>query len=164
MERRKFVKTATLKMAGITTLISTKNIFIENFLADFISTSVDPAIEAHINKHPNYIADWPSEFSKCVPVPLNKVHVQGFLGKRVASNLQSIFEGLQSACILGFEERVAGGERKFTVRSNADSDLYKWVEGASYMYIITGNKDLEKELDRISGLIKKAQHPDGYIN
>ncbi|MCP4311773.1 MAG: hypothetical protein GY790_10955 [Bacteroidetes bacterium] len=49
-------------------------------------------------------------------------------------------------------------------RLAADSDLYKWLEGACYVFIRTGDKALKKEIDHITDLIIEVQDDDGYIN
>jgi len=46
----------------------------------------------------------------------------------------------------------------------ADSDLYKWLEGACYVFARTKDPAIKKEIDRIAGLIIKCQDDDGYIN
>ncbi|MEZ0537723.1 glycoside hydrolase family 127 protein [Caldicellulosiruptoraceae bacterium PP1] len=45
-----------------------------------------------------------------------------------------------------------------------DSDLAKWIEGASYILERFPNKDLENKVDEIIDIIAKAQWEDGYLN
>lgn len=45
-----------------------------------------------------------------------------------------------------------------------DSDLYKWIEAASYILASFKDSALDKTLDEAIELIGKAQQPDGYIN
>ena len=45
-----------------------------------------------------------------------------------------------------------------------DSDLYKWLEAASYILHTHKDGDLEKKVNEIVDLIKKSQIHDGYIN
>ncbi len=45
-----------------------------------------------------------------------------------------------------------------------DSDVAKWLEGASYSLIIRPNADLEERMDAIIDVIEKAQQPDGYLD
>lgn len=63
----------------------------------------------------------------------------------------------------GFEAAFTGAEPP-EYRLAADSDLYKWLEGACYVFIRTGDKALKKEIDRITDLIIEVQDVDGYIN
>jgi DUF1680 family protein len=44
-----------------------------------------------------------------------------------------------------------------------DTDVYKWIEGASYDLQLEPNPKLEGELDTIIGIIADAQEPDGYL-
>ena len=112
-----------------------------------------------------FAADWPASFAKCRPVPLGNVEVRGFLGDRVSRNAASILKGLETPLPRGFEARATGAEPgPETRRLAADSDLYKWMEGAAYMVAATGDKEVERELERIAALVLKNQQPDGYIN
>ena len=77
----------------------------------------------------NIVADWPGERAKCRPVPLGHVQPSGFLGERIARNLDSLLAGLESPIPRGFEARARGQEPPpETNRLAADSDLYKWFE------------------------------------
>ncbi len=110
-------------------------------------------------------ADWPAQHAKCRPVPLRQVNVSGYLGQRIERNLRSVLLGLTSPIPKGFEARAAG--KPLPPEANrlaADSDLYKWLEGASYVYARTGDQKLKKAIDQIAALILKCQHDDGYIN
>ena len=44
-----------------------------------------------------------------------------------------------------------------------DTDLYKWIEGASYGLQVKKNPILERQLDTLIGIIAAAQEPDGYL-
>ena len=44
-----------------------------------------------------------------------------------------------------------------------DTDVYKWLEGASYALQVTPNKMLSKYLDTLIGIIGAAQEKDGYL-
>lgn len=112
-----------------------------------------------------YAGDWPARNSKLRPVPMSRIQVDGFLGKRIRQNVPSLLKGLQSPIPRGFEARVAGREPgPETRRLAADSDLYKWMEGAAYSFAISRNPELGKQLDRIVGLVLACQKEDGYIN
>lgn len=107
--------------------------------------------------------DWPETIAKVQPVPITNTRVSGYLGKRIDRNLESLILGLESPIPSGFESAVAGTEPP-KYRLAADSDLYKWLEGACYVYIRTGDQVLRKEIDRITDLIIEVQDEDGYIN
>jgi len=113
----------------------------------------------------NHVADWPNGHAKCRPVPLTHIKASGFLGKRINANLNSILIGLKSALPRGFEARAKGEEPGPECnRLAADSDLYKWIEAASYVYAYTGSEKVRKALDRIARLVVACQKDDGYIN
>ncbi|MEW5902672.1 MAG: beta-L-arabinofuranosidase domain-containing protein, partial [Acidobacteriota bacterium] len=63
--------------------------------------------------------------------------------------------------------RVTAGEREGVQRGMffLDSDLYKWLEAASYQLgEHPQDKELRDRVDEAVRLIGKAQAPDGYIN
>ncbi len=114
---------------------------------------------------PFRVSDWPRSRATCAPIPMGNVSTQGFLGGRVDMNLNSLLAGVESPIPKGFEGRVTGGELDPACnRLAADSDLYKWIEGASYVYARTGNARLKRALDRIVTNVVACQEPDGYIN
>ena len=62
-------------------------------------------------------------------------------------------------------ERAAGRlEGKFEGRYYNDSDVYKWLEAASYALGRAPSAELQGCMDRVIDLIRAAQRPDGYIN
>ena len=109
------------------------------------------------------VADWPNGYAKCLAVPLTEVEVHGYLGRRIDRNAGSLLLGLKSPIPDGFRAVVAGTEPP-EYRLAADSDVYKWLEGACYVFMRTGNQELKKAIDSIAGLIVRCQHDDGYIN
>ena len=46
----------------------------------------------------------------------------------------------------------------------SDSDVYKWIEGASYSLAGRRDPDLESKVDQVIALIGAAQMPDGYLD
>jgi DUF1680 family protein len=113
----------------------------------------------------NNVADWRGVRSKCRPVPMNQVQVSGFLGKRIGRNLTSVLAGMKSPMPRGFEARVQGKEPPPEAdRLAADSDLYKWLEGACYVYARSKNQEVKNTIDHIVDIILKCQKEDGYIN
>ena len=112
-----------------------------------------------------YAADWRAVHARCRPVPLTHVHPAGFLGRHIDLNRRSILKGLDSPVPRRFEARAEAREPgPETNRLAADSDLYKWIESAAYMVAATGDKEIERQLDRIAALVVASQKPDGYIN
>jgi DUF1680 family protein len=113
----------------------------------------------------SYATDWPADHATSQPVPLTAIDARGYLGRYVEQNLASVLAALDSALPKGFESVAAGVPAPpETDRLAADSDLYKWLEGACYVYTRTPDATLRTEIDRIAGLILAVQRPDGYIN
>jgi len=114
---------------------------------------------------PLYVADWPATHARCRPVPLASVKAEGFLGRRIQNNIGSLLEGLKGDLVRRFEARAAGQEPPpETNRLAADSDVFKWLEGAAYMFALTGHADVGREMERMAGLIIACQKEDGYLN
>ncbi len=62
-------------------------------------------------------------------------------------------------------ERAAGRlDGEFEGRYYNDSDVYKWLEAASYALARTPSADLEARVSSVIEAIRAAQRPDGYIN
>ncbi len=63
--------------------------------------------------------------------------------------------------------RVAAGltQGEYRGREFLDSDVYKWLEAASYeLHINPDNPPLQQQVDQAIGLVAAAQQDDGYIN
>jgi len=58
------------------------------------------------------------------------------------------------------EESVTPGSRRY----RDDSDVYKWLEAASYVLATHSDPELAERVDRVVSLIADAQEPDGYLN
>jgi len=109
--------------------------------------------------------DWPGARARCQPGSLRSVRIGGFLGIRVDANVESILAGLASPIPRRFQALNRGEEPgPETMRLAADSDLYKWIEGASYALAYGGDPRLRESLDCIVPLVLEQQRPDGYIN
>ncbi|UCG57775.1 MAG: glycoside hydrolase family 127 protein [Phycisphaerales bacterium] len=61
--------------------------------------------------------------------------------------------------------RIAAGIEKGEFKGThwQDAWVYKWLESACYIYAVTGDAELDKQIDRIVEVIAKAQRPDGYV-
>ncbi len=69
-----------------------------------------------------------------------------------------------SHCIRNF--RIAAGDEAGAFKGYAfqDTDLYKWIEAASYRLAAFPDPELERTVDEAVDLIGKAQQPDGYLD
>jgi hypothetical protein len=92
----------------------------------------------------------------------------GFWGAILDQNAQTaIFHQWdqleQSGSIENF--RIAAGESDHfrTGFFFADSDVYKWLDAASRIAIHRPSSKLKIRLDSLTGLIRRAQMPDGYL-
>ena len=111
------------------------------------------------------VSDWPVDPARSRPAPLPDVEIGGYLGRYVHQNRDSILAALDSAIPKGFEAVAAGRPMPPEAdRLAADSDLYKWLEGACYVYARTKDGQVKAAIDRIASLIIACQQPDGYIN
>ena len=115
------------------------------------------------NGNVRFAADWPGGFARNTPVPLSQVEVFGFLGKYIEQNSESLLFALQTPLLEGFESNAAG-RLAATSRLAADSDVYKWLEGACYVLARTGSPELRDAIDTATSLILSSQRDDGYIN
>ncbi|HUV66223.1 MAG TPA: beta-L-arabinofuranosidase domain-containing protein, partial [Sedimentisphaerales bacterium] len=61
--------------------------------------------------------------------------------------------------------RIAAGMDKGEFKGThwQDAWVYKWLESACYVYAVTANADLDRQMDQIIEVIAKAQQRDGYI-
>jgi DUF1680 family protein len=61
--------------------------------------------------------------------------------------------------------RVAGKfDGPFTGRYFNDTDVYKWLEAASWSLAADPDPELEKQVDEAITVVAEAQRPDGYLN
>ena len=70
----------------------------------------------------------------------------------------------KSHCVGNFKVAagLSGDEYYGTVFT--DTDLYKWIEAASYCLSVEKNPELEKLCDQAIDLVGAAQQPDGYLS
>ena len=104
------------------------------------------------------------------PVPPGRVEVaDGFWADRMQAmrvhGLDRQFEQCEVTGRLRNFERAAGRlEGEFEGRYYNDSDVYKWLEAASYALAREPSAELEFQVDGVIESIAAAQRPDGYIN
>lgn len=113
----------------------------------------------------SFAADYPIKAAS-----MTKTQVTGgFWFDRIATNrlvtLKTDFakcnETPRIANFTNCANRAKGG--KFGGIFFDDSDVYKVMEGAAYIYAETKDPELEKYMDWLIGEMSKAQEPDGYL-
>jgi DUF1680 family protein len=110
------------------------------------------------------------EAPKLTDIPIKQVVVDDkFWSPRLEVNrtktLDHVYQELEgTGSIRNFDvaaKKVAG---KFSQPWWADSDVYKWIEGASYVLSTQPDPTLEAKVDDLIGRIAAAQEKDGYID
>lgn len=112
----------------------------------------------------------PAAFGKIGEIPLKQIIIKDkFWSPRLEVNrtktLDHVYQELEAnGCIRNFD--IAAGKVKGTFGGPwwADSDVYKWLEGASYVLGSYPNPELQRRVDNLIAKIAAAQGPDGYIN
>jgi DUF1680 family protein len=111
-----------------------------------------------------------SPHARLRPLPVSAARLEGeFWGSRLHRNaavsLPAQWEQLERSGVLDNFRRVTGevqrAHRGFVF---ADTDLYKWLEAASWALCGGGNPALERLVDEGLTLIERAQQPDGYLH
>lgn len=111
-----------------------------------------------------------SPHARLQPLPVSSVHLEGeFWGSRLERNarvsLPSQWEQLEASGVLDNFRRVTGEvdvpHRGFVF---ADTDLYKWIEAASWVLCQGPNLAVERLLEQGLALVERAQRPDGYLH
>jgi DUF1680 family protein len=111
-----------------------------------------------------------SPFSKLKPVPLDAVTMkEGFWNKRIESNavnsIPKLLELLESHGVIdNFKRLYKGSDAKRKGYLFMDSDIYKWMEAASYALPYDHTGKIKKLLDMAIDEIAPAQGEDGYLN
>ena len=104
------------------------------------------------------------------PVPPGRVEVaDGFWAERMrgmrAHGLDLQFAQCEVTGRIRNFERAAGRlEGDFEGRYYNDSDVYKWLEAASYALAREPSAELRARVDGVIERIAAAQRPDGYVN
>ncbi len=103
-------------------------------------------------------------------VPLKEVAIEDkFWSPRLEVNrtrtLEHVYKELEATgCIRNFDIAAKKSTGKFGGPWWADSDVYKWIEGASYVLATHPDPELERKVDDLIRRIAAAQEPDGYLN
>jgi hypothetical protein len=107
---------------------------------------------------------------KIQEIPLKQVIIEDkFWSPRLETNrtktLDHVYKELETTgCIRNFDIAAHKATGTFGGPWWADSDVYKWIEGASYVLGSHPNPELEKKVDDLIARIAAAQQPDGYLN
>lgn len=110
-----------------------------------------------------------SPYALLRPVSLGDVKVSGFLGKyrqrTIDVSIPTQFELLENTGRLDNFRRASGKIKKdFQGFFFNDTDVYKWLEAASYVFPDTKDRNLDKNMKSAINEIKNAQEPDGYLD
>jgi len=103
-------------------------------------------------------------------VPLKQITIEDkFWSPRLKVNrtktLDHVYQELEATgCLRNFDIAAGKTTGKFGGPWWADSDVYKWIEGASYVLGSHPDPALEHRVDDLISRIEAAQEPDGYLN
>jgi hypothetical protein len=111
-----------------------------------------------------------SPHARLRPVPVSSVRLEGqFWGdrfERVRSvSLPGQWAQLEASGVLdNFRRLTNGSDAPHQGYVFADTDLYKWLEAASWVLCQERDPGLERLVDEGSTLVERAQQPDGYLH
>jgi len=103
-------------------------------------------------------------------IPWKDVKIEGgFWGDRIRTNSDVVldyqYEKMEETGRIDNFRKAAGKKSgKFEGFFFNDSDVYKWLEAASYSLGTYPDKNLEKKVENLIQDIKGAQEDDGYLN
>jgi len=103
-------------------------------------------------------------------IPLQQITIEDkFWSARLEINrtktLDHVYKELEATgCIRNFDIAAKKITGTFGGPWWADSDVYKWIEGASYVLGSLPDPKLERKVDDLIARIAAAQEPDGYLN
>jgi hypothetical protein len=107
---------------------------------------------------------------KLLDIPLKSVEIRdGFWSPRIEVNrtktLEHVYRELeQTGSIRNFDIASGKASGKFGGPWWSDSDVYKWIEGASYSLAKHPDPELEAKVESLIQKIAAAQQKDGYID
>ncbi len=110
-----------------------------------------------------------SPYALLKPISLRDVKISGFLGKyrqrTIDVSIPTQFELLESTHRLDNFRRASGKIKgDFYGFFFNDTDVYKWLEAASYVFPDVKDQNLDKNMRTAINEIKDAQEPDGYLD
>jgi len=103
-------------------------------------------------------------------IPLQQITIDDkFWSPRLEVNrtktLDHVYQELEATgCIRNFDIAAKKATGTFGGPWWADSDVYKWIEGASYVLATHPDPALDRKVDDLIAKIAAAQEPDGYLN
>jgi uncharacterized protein len=103
-------------------------------------------------------------------IPLRQVRVEDrFWTPRIEINRAHSLDHQYQECvktgrIANFEVAAGLAKGEFRGRFYNDSDVYKWIEAASYSLAAHRDENLEARVDGVISKIAAAQQKDGYLN
>ena len=111
---------------------------------------------------------------KLRPVPLTAVAIQdGFWGQRIAANrnagIDEVYrQEVLNGRIFNFQrmhhtEHDRLGADLHSLRPGADSEVYKWLEGAGWA-LTTPDPELQARVNQVVKDVVNAQEPSGYLD
>ena len=111
-----------------------------------------------------------SAHARLKPVPVAAVAIEdAFWVPRIERNrdvtLPSQLRMLEETGRIDNLRRVAGTfDGPFQGRYYNDSDVYKWIEAASWSLATNPDPELGRSIDDVIAVVAEAQRPDGYLN
>lgn len=101
--------------------------------------------------------------------PIIQVEIDdGFWNERLQRlrkvSLPNQYEWLETTGRLDNFWHAANGKGVFRGRFYDDSDVYKWLEGASYVLVSNDDPALREKVDGVVAAIEAAQGDDGYLH
>lgn len=111
-----------------------------------------------------------SLFCKLKPVPIRAVEMRAGFWKPRMDTLATVIlkkqmQEIQKSGVLDNFMRVYGkSDAEFQGSPFADSDIYKWIEAASWALQTQKLPEIEKMINKAIDIIKPAQGDDGYLN
>ena len=119
---------------------------------------------------PVIVAMGESPYARQRPLPLGAVRLDDPIwAPRIAINhretLPAVRAHLDSAGqITNFHRAIGTVDAPFTGLWFVDTDIYKWLEAASWVLATEPDPALEAEVDALIDLVGAAQQPDGYLD
>ncbi|PNR97926.1 glycoside hydrolase family 127 protein [Petrotoga olearia] len=110
-----------------------------------------------------------SSKNKLTPCSISSVKIKGFINDYLETMLNvtipSQYELLESTGRID-NFRITSGKKEGSFKGLVfnDSDVYKWLEAASYAWLFTNDDDLKEKIDNTIKEVKSAQEDDGYLN
>ena len=127
----------------------------------FVAACLALSVCAQKNGHTGY---------PITPVPFTAVKVNdAFWGQRLKASREVTIPLAFSKCeetgrYKNFEMAAnPGPHNKVTGFSFDDTDVYKTIEGASYLLQTYPDEKLKKYIDSVLVIVARAQEPDGYL-